>query len=423
MQKLQLSLILIFTCFIGLVHGQKIWEDKVFEENIQSARLFPQTSNFSSQMDSPAIELGSGIALNLRFDDLAYDPDMYSAKIIHCNRDWTTSDLKEPEYLNQFNEFNILDYQYAIDTRIPYIHYNFVLPPVTKTGNYIVMVYRGRDTNQVVMTKRFMVYRKQALVAAKVVPPSQTESRREVQQINVNINYKSRELFDPRLNVQVFIRQNQRWDKVRQLSRPTMVREDLKMLEYQLFDGSNVFPAGNEFRFVDLRFVRARGIQVKAIEMKEDVVYAELLTDRIRNQATYSQYLDLNGQYAIFNSERGNPELESEYIVTTFQISADGLKEAPYLIGSLTQWGRDPVSKMVLDRKTNTYQATLVLKQGWYDYVYAYKTAEGFDSAGLEGNYFETENEYEVFVYYRDMGSRYDELIGYENLNPNKRRF
>ena len=41
----------------------------------------------------------------------------------------------------------------------------------------------------------------------------------------------------------------------------------------------------------------------------------------------------------------------------------------------------------------------------------------------LEGTHFQTENEYEVFIYYRDMGSRYDELIGYTVVNPNKRRF
>lgn len=419
--KIKILLLLTLLTFSFSVSAQKVYEDRVFEENIQSVRLFPRSGEFAAQMNSPVIELNSGV-LNLTFDDLAYDPDMYSAKVIHCNFDWTPSDLKEPEYLNEYNEFNIQDYSYSIDTRVPYIHYNFVTPRVTKSGNYAIVVYRGRDKNQIVLTKRFMVFEKIVSLAARVVPPAQIENRRKVQQINVNLNYKARELFDPKNNLKVMVRQNQRWDNARIMGTPTMIRENTKMIEYQLFDGSNVFWAGNEFRFVDLRFVRAKGINIAWTRMEDDIVYAEAVVDAPRPQAVYSEYLDMNGQYAIMNLERQNHELESEYMLTTFNLKADGLKETPYIIGSFTKWGNDPTSKMVLNKKTNTYQATLLLKQGWYDYIYAFKSPEGWDTGYFEGNYFETENEYEVFVYYRDMGSRYDELISYINLNPNKRR-
>ena len=419
--KIRILLLLTLLTFSFSVSAQKVYEDRVFEENIQSVRLFPRSGEFAAQMNSPVIELNSGV-LNLTFDDLAYDPDMYSAKVIHCNFDWTPSDLKEPEYLNEYNEFNIQDYSYSIDTRVPYIHYNFVTPRVTKSGNYAIVVYRGRDKNQIVLTKRFMVFEKIVSLAARVVPPAQIENRRQVQQINVNLNYKARELFDPKNNLKVMVRQNQRWDNARIMGTPTMIRENTKMIEYQLFDGSNVFWAGNEFRFVDLRFVRAKGINVAWTRMEDDIVFAETVVDGPRPQSVYSEYLDMNGQYAIMNLERNNHELESEYMLTTFNLKADGLKETPYIIGSLTKWGNDPTSKMVLNKKTNTYQATLLLKQGWYDYQYAFKSTEGWDTGFFEGNYFETENEYEVFVYYRDMGSRYDELISYINLNPNKRR-
>ncbi|WP_373521508.1 type IX secretion system plug protein domain-containing protein [Aquiflexum sp.] len=419
--QIRILLLLTLLTFSFSVSAQKVYEDRVFEENIQSVRLFPRSGEFAAQMNSPVIELNSGV-LNLTFDDLAYDPDMYSVKVVHCNFDWTPSDLKEPEYLNEYNEFNILDYNYSIDTRVPYIHYNFVTPRVTKSGNYVLIVYRGRDQNKVVLTKRFMVFEKIANMAARVVPPSQTENRRQVQQININLNYKARELFDPKNNLRVMIRQNQRWDNSRVLGNPTMIREDTKMLEYQLFDGSNVFWGGNEFRFVDLRFVRAKGMNIAWVRMEDDIVYAEAVVDKPRPQGVYSEYLDMNGQFAIMNLERQNHERESEYMLVTFNLAADNLKQTPYIIGAFTQWGNEPSSKMVLDKKTNTYQATLLLKQGWYDYQYAFKTDDGWDMSAFEGNYFETENEYEVFVYYRDMASRYDELISYLNLNPNKRR-
>jgi NADH:ubiquinone oxidoreductase subunit len=215
-----LILFLLFFSFSNFqLQAQQVYYDRVNEENIQSVRLFLNTGEFEAQMNSPVMELNGSRSIMLTFDDLAYDPDMYSAKIIHCNMDWTPSDLKEPEYLNEYNEFNVLDYERSIDTRIPYIHYKFTIPRVTKTGNYIVKVYRGRDQNQVILTRRFMVFQNIIGLAAQMVPPSQTELRRKVQQINVNINYKSRELFDPRSNLKVIIRQNQRWDNLKNIDK------------------------------------------------------------------------------------------------------------------------------------------------------------------------------------------------------------
>ncbi|MCH7402998.1 type IX secretion system plug protein domain-containing protein [Belliella kenyensis] len=413
--------IALFSVFFK-TFGQGSIQDRVYEENIQSVRLFPQSSEFSSQMSSPAISLQANTPLLLSFDDIAYDPDMYSVRLIHCDMNWTPSDLKENDYLEQFNEFNITDYNYSIDTRIPYIHYNFVIPRVTKSGNYIVQVYRGREQDKTIITKRFMVFDNSVQVGAKIVPPSQTEFRRKQQQLNINLNYKAREVLDPRTALRVVIRQNQRWDNTIFNLKPTMVREDLKTVSYELFDGSNAFLAGNEFRFVDLRYVRARGNNVAKIQMEEDVVFAETMIEKIRPTAVYSQYLDMNGQYVIFNFERQNHDLEGEYILTTFNLKADGVSETPYIVGSLSNWGTDSDAKMVLDKKTNTYQATLLLKQGWYDYQFAYKTNDGWNMSPIEGDHFETENEYEVLVYFRDVGSRYDELVGYSNLNPNKRR-
>src|SRR5512147_2884702 len=93
-----------FVCHAAFSQKQKVvYEDKVFEENIQSARLFPNLPDYEAQMMSPVVELG-GMSLRLVFDDLAYDPDMYSVKIVHCNFDWTPSDLKDPEILSEYNE-------------------------------------------------------------------------------------------------------------------------------------------------------------------------------------------------------------------------------------------------------------------------------------------------------------------------------
>lgn len=403
--------------------AQKAYEDQVFDENIFAVRLYPGGADFSTQTNPPVISLTGAASLVLHFDDIAYEAEMFSAKIIHCNVDWTPSRLRDADFLQQYNEFNVNQYEYAINTRVPYIHYTFAIPPVTKSGNYIIQVYRGRDESQTVFTKKFMVFQNQVMLGAAVVPPSRTQDRRDSQQINVNVNYSNRELFDPLNATKIVIRQNQRDDLAIVGLKPTAIREDRKEIQYQLFDGTNTFSAGNEFRFVDIRFVRTVGRNVTAVRMEEDVVFAEAGIDAPRQGQGYLEYLDLNGQFMIMNAERQNHELESEYILLTLNLKSPPLPEAPYVLGALTNWGTLPEAKMVYDQKKGMYQSTLFLKQGWYDYQYGLKTSEGWDTESLEGSHFQTENEYEVFFYYREMGSRYDELIGYSILNPNKRRF
>jgi hypothetical protein len=405
------------------VFAQSVLEDEVMEENIQSVRLYSRTSEFPSQMSSPTIQLHSPTPLTLEFDDIAYEPDRYSATIIHCNADWTPSGLKPADYLTQYNEFNVNEYEYSINTRIPYIHFAFQIPPVTKSGNYAIKVYRGRQEDEVILIRRFMVYNNQVKVGAAVVASSKTEDRKTAQQIDFNVNYSDRELIDPLNNVKVVIRQNQRWDNAIWGLKPSFIRSDRSILEYRLFDGTNTFSAGNEFRFVDLRYTRTRGQNIASVKIEEDAVFAETTLDQSRSGQAYLEYLDLNGQYGIFTQDKPNNDLESEYVLITFNFDSDPLPQPPYVLGALSGWGKNPASKMDYDGEMKGYKATLLLKQGWYDYQYGLKTPEGYSMVKFEGEHFQTENEYEIFVYYRAMGSRYDELIGYTVLNPNKRRF
>lgn len=402
--------------------GQSVLEDEVLEENIQTVRIYPKTADFQSQMESPVIQLNSTERLTLEFDDIAYKPDRYSAAIIHCNADWTPSGLKPADYLNQYNEFNVDEYEYSVNTRIPFIHFRFQVPPVTKSGNYVIKVYRGRRQDEVILTKRFMVYDNQVKLGATIVPPSNTEDRKTSQQINFNVNYSDRELMDPMNNVKVVIRQNQRWDNALWGLKPSFIRADRSVLEYQPFDGSNTFSAGNEFRFVDLRYTRTRGQHVASIKIEEDAVFAETTLDQARSGQAYLEYLDLNGQYGIFTHDKSNNDLESEYVLVTFHLKSEQLPQPPFILGALSLWGKNPAAKMTYDDKTKSYKATLLLKQGWYDYQYGLASSEGFRTEYFEGEHFQAENQYEIFVYYREMGSRYDELIGYTVLNPNKRR-
>lgn len=414
---------LLSVLFVFPLFAQQL-EDKVYKEHIQSVRLFPAGTTFDASINAPVIPLRSGKPLVLLFDDLAFDPELYTAKLIHCDADWQKSQLKDNDFSPTFNEFNIQNYDYSVNTRIPYIHYRFELPAVTKSGNYIVKVYRQRDESDVILTKRFMVYEEGFTVGAAIVPPSQTSSRQNSQQVNVTVNYSAGEVTKPDEQIKVFIRQNQRWDNAKFLSKPTFMNQSSKILRYESFDGANTFDAGNEFRFVDLRFIRANGVNVADIRVETDVVFADGVIEKPRPETSYSQYLDLNGQYLVETKDRpgGNPEIESEYILMTFRLAIEENANPVYLIGSLTNWGKSAEAKMEWDAKLGMYMTSLLLKQGWYDYQFAYSNDGEFDPQFFEGNYYETENEYEVMVYFRNLGSRYDQLVGYVYLHPNRRR-
>jgi hypothetical protein len=401
----------------------QILEDKVYSEHVHSVRLFPQGSQQDSQLDAPVISLSDSRPLVLLFDDIAYDPEQYTAKLIHCDVDWKQSALRNNDFSVNFNEYNIQEYSYSVNTRIPYIHYAFTVPRVTKSGNYVLKVYRNRNENEVILTRRFMVYEELFAVGASIVPPTQTEDRRALQQINVAVNYSKVDLMDPTTQVKVIIRQNQRWDNAKFLSKPTFLNQSAKTIRYEPFDGTSTFRAGNEFRFVDLRFIRATGVNIADVKVEETVIFANTLIDRPRPGGAYSQYLDLNGQYIIFTNDRpgGDPEVESEYIYTTFNFQADPGREIT-MLGAMTYWGKSPESKMTYDPKSGVYSTSILLKQGWYDYQFAFTSPEGYDADPIEGSHFETENEYEVLVYYRALGSRYDQLVGYIYLHPNRRR-
>ena len=63
---------------------------------------------------------------------------------------------------------------------------------------------------------------------------------------------------------------------------------------------------------------------------------------------------------------------------------------------------------------TRAYEKSLLLKQGAYNYRYVLqRPGRAADAAPIEGNFYETRNEYQIRIYHRPQGARYDRLVGY----------
>ncbi|MFW5700064.1 MAG: DUF5103 domain-containing protein [Cyclobacteriaceae bacterium] len=407
----------IFLVQLFPLYAQEIvMEDKIYDDKIKTVQLYLYDGTGKDVLNSAVTELNSRQPLILEFDDLREDAKLYSAKIFHCNADWKQSQLNNMEFLYDFNEFFIEDYEYSFDTRVYYVHYRFQVPRVKLPGNYILAVFPENEEDNVVFTQRFMVFRQGIGIGAEVQNSSGVKERDFNQEVTFTLNYGGLDVVDPMQDVKVVVRQNQRWDNIITDLKPTFMRIDQKQLEYRHFNLENNFRGGNEYRFFDLRSVNFGGQNVGDINIQEYSIDAFLVKDQIRGADVYGQYEDLNGQYIIDTKDGGNPTLEAEYIEVHFFLdAAEPYKQPVYVFGELTNWNLIPEAILRYDRELKGYTGTLLLKQGWYNYEYYLANDE--KTFGVEGSHFETENDYEIFVYYRPPTAVADMLVGYQQIN------
>ena len=293
----------------------------------------------------------------LSFDVLELDQDAtygdYTAKIIHCNADWRQSALYDMDFLGRFNEFQINDEQLSFNTRIPFGHYQWPLPPLKRPGNYVVQVYQGADENNVLFTHRFMVYTRQAGVVAEVMPSADVSRRNSSQQIEVMVDYNGLNIPNPRRDIQVVIRQNRQWFNMIEGMKPTFVRAGEQQLEYRPFDLTNNFYAVSEFRFFDIRTINALGQNVGKILREKVPVEALLLPDQDRSGEAYSQLDDLNGQFIVGNLEQQGSELSADYLLTHFFLKTDDQAAGDvYVIGEFNGNVLNAENRMTYDART-----------------------------------------------------------------------
>lgn len=394
-------------------------QDFAYEPQIETIVIRPGFNDPQTYLEPAVTRLGDWNLL-LEFDDLRDQRDTYYVRLVHCNYDWTRSNLMDLDFLSEFNEFPVNNFEFSVDTHIPYVHYWITLPPVKLPGNYVAVVYRGSDKNDLILTKRFMVYDSRVTFQNErnLIGAGNIASLN--QQINFTVNYKNLDVINPMESVNVAIRQNRRWDNMATDIRPSFVREIEKELEYRFFEPGKMFKGGNEFRFFDMRSLINPGRNVQRVNrtVKPYEVYVE--PDKSRADEVYSQLPDLNGGFIPDNLDYSDAAF-TNYAHVNFTLRA--LKRYDgnvFVTGAFHHWNLNDENRMQYDSVTKSYHARVLLKQGWYDYQYLVQ-APNVPPYILEGSHFQTENFYEIFVYYRPFQPQADLLIGYVRLEKNPR--
>lgn len=359
--------------------------------------------------------------IRIEFDELSHDYHRYRYHIDHCEADWTVSeDLFESNFLNGLNDQLIEDYEKSFNTTQIYTHYTLSLPNeyvrLTLSGNYRVTIYD--DDNSVeepVATVEFALVEPLMNVGLAVTDNTDIDFQRSNQQVSVNIAYGSLRVNDPDRELHTIVIQNRRQD------RRVQVKPNIKKANGIEFTHQRplIFPATNEchkFEFLD---VHRSTLNVDNIRWFDPYFHVTLY-EELRSY-NYSFERDQNGAYVLRNSDNEDNETASEYAYVHFRLKTDPIEGGDvYVHGNwCNNWPCDTY-RMEYDQTAGEYHAAIYLKQGYYDYRFVQlsgeETSDGSPIAitdRTDGNFYQTENEYQVLVYYREPGSRYDRLVGY----------
>lgn len=406
--------------FSGFLSAQQYdiqLDDKIYTDGIASVKLIAG----DDQLAAPVGVLGETM-FQISFDDLNVEVRHLKYTFIHCTNDWQLSQLNPIEYIDGFMEEDITQYDHSFNTIEPYMHYEAVFPTenisFSKSGNYILYVYDDSPDNPI-LTRRFMVMEPvPAKILCDVHSPFDVNTRFTHQDIDFTVYTGAYHIRNPQLSVRATIQQNGRWDNAKygMIYRSSTGSE----LHFNYMDGSNSFPGSAEFRTFDITTLKSNADRIVGISFVNHHTHAYVLQDDARPFAAYESRGTMNGRCYYYNRDLDNENSE-DYVFTHFTLKSsypfnDG---NVYVFGELTDWELQEDAKLHYNKEFDFWETELLLKQGAYNYQYVflpYGSSE-IDATYVEGTHYETNNIYNIYVYYQEEGSSYDRLIGFQSCS------
>lgn len=365
----------------------------------------------------PVLAIGKRY-VDISFDDMQRQYVRYTYRITHCNADWTPSDLYYGDYMTGMNETDIINrYTPSRSTEMKYNHYQFQLPnsrhSLLISGNYKVEILTA-DDSEVVAVVCFSKCEDMVSIAASVTANTDIDTFDANQQVEMTINHQNLNTSNPDREIMPVVMQNRRWDMRADNLRPT------SMMGHQLIYNHNrnlIFAAGNEYRRFEIldRHVATKGVE--RMRLEDDFYHAYIFTDEPRRNYKYDE--DQDGRFLIRNGDNVANDTQSDYFITHFALKMPKMEDGNiYINGDLSEGQFTDDYMLDYNDMEHQYEIALSLKQGSYNYQYLYVqngTKQGLTDP-VEGNFHQTENEYQIYVYFRPFGGRYDRLVGFRTV-------
>ncbi|WP_136466384.1 type IX secretion system plug protein domain-containing protein [Flagellimonas onchidii] len=364
----------------------------------------------------PVIQLGE--SMTLEFDDLTASEQDYYYKIIHCDYDWTPSQLLKSQYIIGADNQRIIDYENSYNTLQPYSNYRLTIPNenvrLKVSGNYLIEIYNSYSELQ--FSRRFVVYKDLVSVRGQVKRSRDFNFLNEKQVVQFNINTAGFPVVNPKKEIKVAILQNHYWPTALYNIKPQFTIGTELVYKY---DKETSFYGGNEFLNFDTKDLRSPTFAISKVEFK-DLYNHYLFTNDFRYDSPYTYFPDINGDFVVRTLQGDDVSREAEYTNVHFSLpytNEIGLDQV-YVVGKFNNYDLGEENRMTFNEESGKFELTYPMKQGFYNYKYVV-VGEGAetDMNLVSGNFHFTENNYLILVYYRNFGDLYDSVIGIGSVN------
>ena len=387
-----------------------IFSQSINPDNVKSISFQKQNENKFSNIFVGTINE----KFSLSFDILSgLEHDLYYV-IEHCDFNWEKSQLIKSEYIQGFDDVKIDNYSSSFNTYQIYTHYNISFPnsntSFKKSGNYIIKIID--EYGDEIFRRKFILYENLVTVQTEIKRSRDIEFINEKQVVNFEINPINIQLNNPSKTVKVKVFKNNELNYSIDNIKPQYNMGRKLIYKY---DKELSFWGGNEYLFFENKFVRNTSINIRGFDL-EDIYSNFLFEDFSRKNRKYTFNPDINGGVLFNVNNSSNAEFEADYVNIHFYLQkpqAFDLENKIYVVGDFNNYQISDEYLMEYNSRYNLFELVLKLKQGFYNYKYiAVNQEKKIIHGEISGNFDETENEYNVIVYYRNYGERFDRVVG-----------
>lgn len=381
--------------------------------NIKTASFVQNNQNVV-----PIFRLGE--SFEFQFDDLYGNEADYYYEITHCDYNWVPTDIPKSEYLSGFDSQKIQLYVNSFNTLQIFTHYQLSIPnnytSIKLSGNYVLTILNS--DKEVVMKRYFVLYENMVSVPLKIRRPRTVKYIYSKHNLDFEINGDQIPFQNPTQNLKVILLQNGNFNTA---IRNIVPQYNLGNVFIYKYDMETQFWAGNEFLNFDTKDIKNANNYVSFVNSENEIYNTHLYVNNAKSSFPYSNYADLNGNFSERKFDAENNKIESDYSWVYFSLSAPlaNPNSSVYVVGMFNNYAMTPENKMDFNTKNGLYEKAILIKQGFTNYQYVTVNNKGFiDSENaIDGNFYQTENDYTVLVYYKSNTDRYVKVIGKGSAN------